>query len=60
MKRMKLQKQVTRKVGTKEYVKWVTTLPPQIIHDLGWKEGDTLEPAANGNKLIIQKKGAKR
>ncbi|MDD5163758.1 MAG: hypothetical protein PHD95_06160 [Candidatus ainarchaeum sp.] len=60
MNGMKLQKQSTRKVGTKEYVKWVTTISPKLIQDLDWKEGDQLEPSTRGKKLIIQKKGEKK
>ncbi len=53
---MKLQKQTTRKVGNKEYAKWVAVLPAKLIEKLGWKEGDELEPTIDGKKLIIWKR----
>jgi len=53
---MKLQKQTTRKVGNKEYAKWVAVLPAKLIEKLGWKEGNELDPAIDGKKLVIKKK----
>lgn len=53
---MKLQKQLSRKVGNKEYPKYVTIIPPQTIKDLGWKNGDELEFKIGDGKLIIQKR----
>ena len=52
---MKLQKQLSRKVGNKEYAKWVITIPPAKINDTGWKEGEDLEIVEKNGKLIISK-----
>lgn len=52
---MKLQKQLSRKVGNKEYPKWVITIPPKQIKTLGWTEGEFLESEINDQELIIQK-----
>ena len=61
---MKLQKQLSRKVGNKEYPKWVITIPPKQIGALGWSEGEYLESEINGHELIVRKenprKGEKR
>ena len=52
---MNLQKQLSKKVGDKEYAKWVLVVPPKIIEKLGWKAGEELEAEVKGNKLIIEK-----
>jgi len=52
---MKLQKQLSRKVGNKEYRKWVITIPPKQVKDLGWKEGEFLESEVNSQELIVRR-----
>jgi len=52
---MRLQKQLSRKVGNKEYPKWVIIVPPKQIETLGWKEGEYLASEANNEELIIQR-----
>ena len=52
---MKLQKQLSRKVGNKEYPKCVITIPPKQIKTLGWTEAEVLESEINDQELIIQK-----
>jgi bifunctional DNA-binding transcriptional regulator/antitoxin component of YhaV-PrlF toxin-antitoxin module len=51
---MRLQKQLSRKYGGKEYPKWVITVPPKQIEALGWKEGEYLESEVNNQGLIIR------
>lgn len=51
---MKLQKQLSKRIGTKEYDKWVIVIPPEQIRDLGWREGQELEAKIQGKKLIIE------
>ena len=51
---MRLQKQLSRKVGNKEYPKWVITIPPKQIKTLGWTEGEFLESEINDQELVIQ------
>lgn len=53
---MKLQKQLSRKVGKKKYPKYVITIPPKQIETLGWDEGQELSAETNGNKLVIKPK----
>jgi antitoxin component of MazEF toxin-antitoxin module len=53
---MQLQKQLSRKIGNLEYAKYVAVIPPQTIKELGWKDGEELEPEIKNGKLIIKKK----
>lgn len=52
---MKLQKQLSRKVGDIEYAKWVIVMPPKIIEKLGWKRGQKLKLEIKDGKIIIRK-----
>ena len=52
---MYLQKQLSKKIGDKEYAKWVIVIPPKLIEKLGWKAGEELEAEVKDNKLIIEK-----
>lgn len=53
---MKLQKQLSRKVDGKEYAKYVAVIPPNVIKQVGLKEGQELEIKVDGKKMIIQAK----
>ncbi len=53
---MKLQKQTSRKVGDKEYSKYVIIVPPDRIERLGWQEGEELADQVQGKKLVISSK----
>jgi antitoxin component of MazEF toxin-antitoxin module len=50
---MRLQKHVNRKVEGKEYAKYVVVIPPERIEELGWEEGQQLEPQVQGRRLVI-------
>lgn len=52
---MKLQKQLSRKVGKKEYPKYVVTIPPKQIEKLRWKAGDKLIGEVSKGKLTLTK-----
>ena len=52
---MKLQKQLSRKVGNTEYAKWVIVISPETIKELEWKEGQDLETEIKDKKLTIKK-----
>jgi antitoxin component of MazEF toxin-antitoxin module len=52
---MKLQKQLSRKVGNTEYAKWVIVIPLETIKELEWKEGQDLETEIKDKKLTIKK-----
>jgi hypothetical protein len=53
---MKLQEQLSRKVKGKIYPKYVLTIPPRNIDELGWAKGTDLEVCIEGNKLVIKQK----
>ena len=40
---MYLQKQLSKRIGDKEYAKYVLVIPPKVIHQLKWKGGEKLE-----------------
>ncbi len=52
---MKLQKQLSRKVGSVEYAKWVLVIPSSIVEELKWKEGQELEAEIKENNLVVKK-----
>ncbi len=51
---MKLQKQLSRKVGTQEYPKYVVTISPKTIKKLGWKAGQQLKIEIKGKEAKIR------
>jgi antitoxin component of MazEF toxin-antitoxin module len=53
---MRLQKHFSRKVGNKEYSKYVVVIPNEHIEKLEWEEGLELEPEVKGKKLVISPK----
>lgn len=52
---MRLQSQVSRKVGDTEYKKSWIVIPEKLLKKLGWKTGQELEAEIKGNKLVIEK-----
>ena len=52
---MQLQKQLNRKVDDKEYSKFLLVVPPQVVAELQWKEGEELEHEVKNQSLIIHK-----
>lgn len=53
---MQLQKQLSRRIGNTEYAKYVIVIPPNLVKELKWKDGDTLDIKVKGDQLLIQKK----
>lgn len=51
---MRLQKQLSRKVGDKKYPKWVVTIPPKQIEELGWDAGEELNTVIEENRLVLK------
>lgn len=41
-------------MGGKEYTKWVIVLPPSIVRQLGWKEGQELKTQIDGRTLRMR------
>jgi len=52
---MRLQSQVSRKVGDTEYKKSWIVISEKLLKKLGWKTGQELEAEVKGNKLVIEK-----
>lgn len=52
---MRLQTQVSRKVGDTEYEKSWVVIPQEILKKLDWKTGQELKAEVKGNKLIVEK-----
>jgi bifunctional DNA-binding transcriptional regulator/antitoxin component of YhaV-PrlF toxin-antitoxin module len=52
---VKLQKQLSRRVEGKNYPKYVVTISPKQIEELGWKEGEFLESEIIDQELIIRR-----
>jgi len=50
---VKLQKQLSRHFGGREYAKWVVVLPPKLVKQLGWREGMELLAEIDGKGLWI-------
>ena len=53
---MILQKQLSRRIGNTEYAKYVIVVPPSIVKELKWKDGDELDIIAERNGIFIKKK----
>lgn len=53
---MKLQKQLSRKVGDKIYDKWIIVIPPKKIKEADLKEGDDLEVKVIKGKIVLERK----
>jgi bifunctional DNA-binding transcriptional regulator/antitoxin component of YhaV-PrlF toxin-antitoxin module len=53
---MKLQKQLSREHKGIEYPKYVVTLPPKQVQELGWKEGTELEAKVENGKIVLRPK----
>ena len=52
----KLQKQLSRKVGDKEYPKYVVVIPPEKIKEAKLGEGYELEISVSKGKIILNTK----
>ena len=52
---MRLQSQISRKYGDKEYRKYWVVISEKLVKQLGWKTGEDLEGEVKGDKLIIEK-----
>ncbi|MBI4983571.1 AbrB/MazE/SpoVT family DNA-binding domain-containing protein [Candidatus Woesearchaeota archaeon] len=53
---MKLQKHFAKKIGDKVYNKYVVVIPPEIIKESGFKEGDELVASAKSGSITLKKK----
>jgi hypothetical protein len=49
---MKLQRQLSRRVGSVTYPKWIVVIPPEKIREVGWKEGIEINIQVKGKTII--------
>jgi bifunctional DNA-binding transcriptional regulator/antitoxin component of YhaV-PrlF toxin-antitoxin module len=52
---MKIQKQLSKKIGEKSYHKYVIVLPEEIIEKSGFKEGDELKADVKKGEVRLRK-----
>lgn len=52
---MQLQKQLSRKLEKKKYFRYTVVIPPKTVKELGWKQGDRLDPKIENGGLVIVK-----
>jgi len=58
---MKLQDQLSKKRGDKEYRKYILNVSPQMIEKLGWKGGQEINAKVLcKNKLLLTGKKEKK
>lgn len=53
---MRLQKQLARKIGDKEYSKYVVVIPPKIVEELNWDDGEGLVVEITEEGLLLRSK----
>jgi antitoxin component of MazEF toxin-antitoxin module len=53
---VKLQKRFNRRVGKKEYSKWVVVLPNDKVEQVGWEEGMELDLDAKKGAITLRPK----
>lgn len=53
---MILQKQLSRRIGNTEYAKYVIVVPPNIVKELKWKDGDELAIEIKKDGFFLTKK----
>ena len=53
---MRIQKQLGKKIGDKDYYKYVVVLPKEAVETASFKEGDELEAEAKKGEIKLKKK----
>jgi len=51
---MKLQKRFLRNYNNKDYFKYMINIPPEIVEEAGFKEGDELVAEAKKGEIRIR------
>lgn len=58
---MRLKRTLNRRVGEKEYYKWmIADLPPTEVEQLGWKVNEELRGEIRDGKFVVEKDKRKR
>ncbi|MGI0055073.1 MAG: hypothetical protein ACREEC_14805 [Thermoplasmata archaeon] len=50
---MKLHKVVNREYRGKTYFRWILMVPPKVVGELGWREGETIAMEVRGRALKV-------
>jgi len=53
---MKLQKHFAKKLRDKSYYKYVVVIPPELIKEAGFKEGEELDAEAKKGEIKLKKR----
>ena len=53
---MKVQKQLSKKIGDKTYYKYVVVIPEDAVKDSGFKEGDELKAEAKKGEIKLRRR----
>jgi hypothetical protein len=51
---MRLHKVINRVLEGTVYYRWVLSIPPKSIRELGWVDGQELEAVVSGSRLWVQ------
>jgi bifunctional DNA-binding transcriptional regulator/antitoxin component of YhaV-PrlF toxin-antitoxin module len=49
---------MSRRYKGREYPKWMITIPPRQVEELGWAEGEFLESDVASQELVIRKENS--
>lgn len=52
---MKLHKVVNREYHGKTYFRWILMVPPKIVGELGWREGEEITMEVRGRVLKVHR-----
>ena len=50
---MKLHKVVNREYRGKTYYRWILMVPPKVVGELGWREGEEIAMEVRGRALKV-------
>lgn len=50
---MKLHRVVNREYRGKTYYRWILMVPPKMVGELGWREGEPMEMEVRGRALRV-------
>lgn len=56
LKHMKLQKRFLRKYNGKDYYKFMVNIPPELVKEAEFKEGDELIAVCNKGEIRLRRK----
>jgi len=53
---MKVQKRFLRKYKEKDYFKYIVNIPPLVLKEAGFSEGENIDIEARDGKIVLKKK----